>query len=480
MAKDAAYKKYIIVLSLSLAGFSVISISIMLKGAIGEVLTQVDNTFYTQFLNVRERIGEDTEPVDSGVVVVGIDDRTLNKLGVYNPMEYRKYHIEALANILKGKPAAVAFDIFFGDPHPDPEVDRRLADTMKSGPVFSVFFGAADDRSQGVFAPFSHELPLDIEMAYVSENGFEKMLPPILDALTGVGLANAYPDHDGLTRKMPVFFKVGGRLYPTIALEIFRNVMGMDRVDIHIRKRKIIAGRTTIPIDKNCRAYVNIDSRLHIREIPFYDVWKGRLPARYFKDKVVFVAATATGLGDNKLVPLYGYIPGVLIHANLFLNLKNNAFIHEISGMLYYFLIFLAAFVYTYIYYSRSELSTVKKLMGIISKVSLATKFGNTLLELPFFTRMVRSFQIARDRHYGLRLFFLLFAEARKRIEPLLLHLVLLYVALFLLFYFFHLFIKPAAIFIQLLIAYIVVSEYKRIDFGRISSPASASVDMSD
>ena len=480
MAEQTRYKKYIIVLALSLAGFFVISISIMLKGVIGEVLIQVDNTFYTLFLHVRERIGEDAEPVDSGVVVVGIDDRTLNKLGAYNPMEYRKYHIDTLANILKGKPAAVAFDILFGDPHQDPEVDRQLAGTMKSGPVFSVFFGAANDRSQGTFTSFSQKKPADAKIAFVSENGFERMSPPVLDALTSIGLANAYPDHDGLIRKMPVFFNVDDRLYPTIGLEIFRSVMGIKRDDILIKKRKVMAGGTTIPVDRFGRAYVNIDKSYHIREIPFYDVWKGCLPARFFKDKVVFVAATATALGDNKLVPLYGYIPGVLIHANLFLNLKNNNFIHEVSGTIYYFLIFLASFVYTYIYYSRSELSTIKKLMGILSKVSFATQFGEALTKLPLFVRLNQSFRIARDRHYGLRLFFLLFAEARKRIEPLLLHLVLLYVALFLLFYFFHLFIKPSAIFIQSFIAYIVVTEFKRIDFGGISSAASASMDVSD
>ncbi|MEE8398214.1 MAG: CHASE2 domain-containing protein [Desulfobacterales bacterium] len=469
MAKQITHNKYIVILSLSLAGFSVISISILLKGVIGEVLTQVDNTFYTQFLNVRERIGQDTEPVDSDIVIVGIDDRTLNKLGAYNPMEYRKYHIAALENIIKGKPAAVVFDILFGDPHQDLEVDRGLAGAMRSGPVFSVFFGAANDRSEGAFTSFSQKIPADDKTGYVSENGFERMSPPILEALTSVGLANAYPDHDGLIRKMPVFFKSNDRLYPTIALEIYRHIMGIKREDIQIKKRRVIIGETTIPVDESCRAYVDIDNSYRIREVPFYDVWKGRLPARYFKDKVVFIAATATALGDNKLVPLYGYIPGVLIHANLLLNLKNNAFIHEISGKLYYFLIFLTSFFYTYIYYSRSELSTVKKLMGYLSNVSLATKARKALMKLPAVDSAAQAFRIARDRHYGLRLFFLLFAEARKRIEPLLLHLVLLYVALFLLFYFFHLFIKPSAIFIQLLIAYITVSEFKRVDFAEIS-----------
>lgn len=452
----------------------------MLKGLIANILDQVDNTFYAQFLYVRERFNEDTEPVDSGVVVVGIDDRTLNKLGAYNPMEYRRYHIDLLANILKGKPAGVAYDILFGDPHPDPDVDRQLADTMRRGPVFSVFFGAAQDRSNGAFSPYAYKLPENVDLEYVTESGFERMSPPILDGLTSIGLANAYPDKDGLIRKMPVLFRVEDALYPTIALELFRNIRGIPRDEIRVKKGKVLVGETVIPVDENCRAYVNIDESYRIREIPFYDVWKGRVPARFFKDKIVFIAATATGLGDNKLVALYGYISGVLIHANLFLNLNYRNLIHEIAGNSYYFLVFLASFFYTFIFYSRSEDSTVRKILNVLSKLRPLRKLGETLLNLTFVEPRIQAFKRAREKHYGLRLFFLLFTEARKRIEPLLLHLVLLYSALSLTFYFFHIFIKPSAIIIQMFLAYIIVDEFKDIDFSTISTATQSAGNESD
>jgi len=474
-SQQKAYKKYIIIFSLALAGFTVLFISIMLKGIVSNIIEQIDNTLYAQFLSVRERLQEDTEAIKSGVILVGIDDRTLNKLGAYNPLKFRSHHIDALANILKGEPAAVAYDIFFGDPHDNPEVDLQLADTMKKGPVFSVFFGTSNDRSDGMCESFGREVPQNTGVKFVTENGFESMSPHVLNALTGIGLANAYPDTDGLLRKMPMFFRVEDRLYPTIALEIFRKVKGISLDEIRIENGRISAGETTIPIDENCRAYVNIDQKYKIREISFYDVWKGRVPARYFKDKVVFIAATAIGLGDNKLVPLYGYISGVLIHANLFLNLTNNRFINEVTGKTYYFLIFLASLFYCFIYYFSSDVSTFKKLMGFVSNIPLATKFGEVLLKMTFIDRALVSFRSARERHYGIRYFFLLFTEARKRIEPLLLHLILLYLALFLLFYFFLILIKPTAIIIQLFIAYIIVSNYKGIDFGIISPAGEVS-----
>ena len=442
----------------------------MLKGIVTNILGQMDNTFYTQFLSVRERLKEDAEVIESDIVVVGIDDRTLNKLGIYNPLTYRRYHIDALANILKGKPTAVIFDILFGEPHDDPDVDTKLSQTMKQGPVFSVFFAAAQDRSGGIFDHVAYKMPTDVPMDYLKENGFEQMSLPVLHALTGAGLANAYPDNDGLIRKMPLFFRVENNLYPTISLELFIQLMKINEDEIHMKKGKVYAGTTVIPVDDHCRVFVDIDKGYHIRELSFYDVWKGRVPERFFKDKIVFIAATATGLGDNKLVPLYGYISGVLIHAYLFLNLKTGKLIYELSGSTYFLLLFLASLFYTHIYYSRRELSTMKKIMAYLWNIGLVIKATTALLRISTIDRMVQAFKSAYIRHYGMRLFFLLFSEARKRIEPFLLHLILIYFILFLIFYFFQIFIKPSAFFIQLFITYLIVSEFSRIDLDKISS----------
>jgi len=463
------YRKYITILSLALAGFSVLFVSTMLKGVVSNILTQLDNTFYAQFLLIREQLKEDKKATCSNVVIVGIDDRTLNKLGAYNPLKYRRYHINLLENILKGQPSAVVYDILFGDPHDDPEVDRKLSLTMKKGPVFSVCFGSDYDRSGGMFEPFAYKVPEGLSMKLASENGFELMSPVVLGSLKSVGLANAYPDNDGVLRKMPILFKVQDRLYPTIALEVFRKTRGIPRGEILIKNGRIEAGGAAIPVDEHCRAYINIDKTHRIREMSFYDVWAGRVPDRFFHDKIVFIAAAATGLGDNKLVPLYGYISGVKIHANLFLNMAHNNFINEVAGTSYCLLILFASFFYTYLFYSRHELSLLKRVVGYVSSVSLVTSFGNTLLKVPFIKRPYNSFKSMRDRSYGLRIFFLLFSETRQRLAPVLLQLMFLYAALFLIFYYFNILIKPFTIMIQLVISYIIVSEFKRIDFSKIS-----------
>jgi len=463
-------KNYIIVFSLSLAGFAVLYVSIMLKGIATNTLKQMDNAFYTHFLSIREKIKSDVIALESDIIIVGIDDRTLNTLGAYNPLTYRRYHIEALEHILKGKPAAVTYDILFGDPHDDPDVDRKLSQLMKQGPVFSVFFAAAQDRSNGIFNSIAYKMPADVPMDYIVENGFEQMALPVRNAITSAGLANAYPDNDGLIRKMPLFFRVEDKLYPTVSFELFIKLMKINKDQVHIKRGTVYAGKTAIPVDDHCRVYIDIDKGYHIRELSFYDVCKGRVPEAFFKNKVVFIAATASGLGDNKLVPLYGYINGVLIHANLFLNLKNGNFTYEFSKGPYFLLLFFAFLFYTYIFYFRKELSTIKRIMGYISNVGLVNKAIDALFKISFIDRTVEAIKSAYIRHYGLRLFFLLFQETRKRIEPLLFHMILIYFSLFLLFYFFNIFLNPSAFVVQLLISYVVVTEFNRIDLDQISS----------
>lgn len=468
-SRHSTYKKHIIIFSLAVVGFSILFISILFKGIAYNILTQIDNTLYAQFLLIRERLNDDKKGIQSNVVIVGIDDRTLNRLGAYNPSKYRRYHIDLLANILKGKPSAVAYDILFGDPHDDPDVDRRFSEIMKKGPVFSVVFGSAYNQSKQMFKPLADNINNKQDMKFVSENGFESMAPFVLSSLKGIGLANAYPDNDGILRKMPILFKVKGRLYPTISLEVFRSINNIPRSKIRIENNRVITGKTAIPVDKYCRAYVNLDNTYKIREISFYDVWAGRVPGRFFNDKIVFIAATATGLGDNKLVPLFGYVNGIMIHANLFLNMVYNNFINEVAGTSYYFLIFFASFFYTYLFYSRHKLPLIKRAFGYVSSVALVTRFGNALLKVPIVKSHYNAFKSMRDRSYGLRIFFLLFSETRQRVAPLLLQLVFLYVTLFLIFYYFNILIKPFTIMIQLVISYIIVSEFKRIDFSKIS-----------
>ncbi len=473
MKDHLSFNKYLVVFSLALAGFAVLLISIMLKGLISNLFTQADNTLYTQFLVAQERLREKTGATYSELVLVGIDDRTLNKLGAYNPATYRRYQVDMLANVVAGHPKAVVYDVLFSDAHDDPTVDQRLADTIKQGRVFSVCSVSNQNRSGSMFNQDSYLMPTAHEASFIQEGGFQPMVPSVKGALAGVGLANVYPDFDGVLRKIPLFVKIGNGLYPTIALEVFRQIKGYAREDVVFSNTAVRLADLKIPVDEHYRTHIYIHEGTHkIRELSFYDVRGGRVPSAFFKDKIVFVAATATGLGDMKLIPLYGYIPGVKIHANLLLGLLNKDFIYEVTGRRYYAILFLVSLFYTYLFYTKKEVFLLRRLWGYISTVGIATKISNVLSKARPFVWLGKKGRAIYGRSYGLRFFFILFKETRKRLEPLLLHFIILYVLIFLTFYYFHIFLRPSAMLMQLVIVNIVVSEFRRIDFSELTQRA--------
>lgn len=458
------------IFGLSLFGFGLLFVSVVSKGVFFNMVTQLDNALYGQFLASRIRLSANEAIKPSNVVLVGIDDNSLKELGAYNPETYRMYHVAGLRNLIAGDPRAIVYDILFADPHPDPSVDRALGLEMKKGRVFSVHFAAAEDHAGAMFEKGSYPNLLPVKKRAVHEGGFFPMIAPVHESLAGFGIANAYADTDGVLRKLPAVFEVNGKIYPTVAIEVYRAIMGVPRESVRFSGGKIWVGKRGIPVDADLRTRIPLlEDQYQIRQISFSDVVRGRVPAQFFKGKVVFVAATATGLGDNKLVPVYGYIPGVKVHANLFLALLKNRLMDEPTQKMYYLLLFLASIFYTFIFYNKK--SGDGFIIGMLK--TLAKRAVPMWLENGFNLRFKR-IQAALDRfapyfnwlrrNYVARFAAILLRRTRSRVQDLLVQVLWLYLVLFLLFLYLYFFVKPTALIIEVLLAYIIAGEYKDVE----------------
>ena len=458
------------VLGLAILGYGLLFVSIVSKGVFFNMVTQLDNALYGQFLASRIRLsaGDPLKPCD--VVIAGIDDRSLKTLGAYNPEVYRMYHVAALRYLLSGNPRAVVYDILFADPHPDPAVDRALGEAMRKGRVFASHFAASEDYAGAIFDKGAYPNLAPVAGRCVREGGFFPMVGPVYSALSGFGIANAYADTDGVLRKLPAVFNVNGKVFPTVAIEVYRSLNGVPREAVRYTGGELHVGSRAIPVDADMRTRIPlIEDEYRIRQVSFSDLVRQRVPAEYFRDKVVFVAATATGLGDNKLVPVYGYIPGVKIHANLFLALEKNRMVDEFTQRTYYILLALASLFYTFIFYNKRPGD------GFFTRI--AKKAGRRVVPLWLekgFNLRFRRFQAALDRFapyyswlrksYVLRFSVILFQRTRSRVQTLLFQLLVLYVALFLSFQYGDFFVKPTALMIQVLLAYIIAGEFKDVE----------------
>ena len=67
------------------------------------------------------------------IIVVGIDDQTIEKYNAYNPIEYRKYFADILNMWADNNciPAAIGFDVIFNSQYGCDEVDIELRDALK-------------------------------------------------------------------------------------------------------------------------------------------------------------------------------------------------------------------------------------------------------------------------------------------------------------------------------------------------------------
>ena len=118
-----------------------------------------------------------------------------------------------------------------------------------------------------------------------------------------------------------------GSFYPSLdvaaALAFTNN--SLDQVKLVFNPsgvEKIVLGKLNIPTDP--KGFVQIDYDGPAGTFPTYslaDVVQGRLDPSLFRDRLVLIGITATGIGDMVLTPFsestQQQFPGVEVHANM-------------------------------------------------------------------------------------------------------------------------------------------------------------------
>ncbi|MGA6925811.1 MAG: CHASE2 domain-containing protein, partial [Desulfosarcina sp.] len=157
-------------------------------------------------------------------------------------------------------------------------------------------------------------------------------LPLFSRSATSSGFINVGSDPDGVLRRVPLFMRYHGRWYPDLALACLIMHSGQGEVAVTSDRDGLGVrwnGRQ-IPLDPAGNLLLRY--RGTGRTFPFYaaaDILAGRIPAGALKDKIVFVGASASGLGDLHLTPLDKRFPGPEVHATVVDNLMSGNFLHR-------------------------------------------------------------------------------------------------------------------------------------------------------
>ena len=329
------------------------------------LLHRLDNLIYDARLRA-------TMPrtLDERIVIVDIDEKSLAEVGRW---PWSRDRMAQLAQELfdRQQAAVTGFDVVFSEPddssglkrlrqlsqedlRDEPgfvqklrQLEHRLdhdalfARALQARPAVLGFYFTSDREggSTGVLpAPVGMTHPAQRHPARLTTwNGFGANIDVIAAAAPHAGFFNAIADPDGVVRSAPILAEYKGRVYESLALAVFRRLLGFPAIEIGpsgaLPQTASVSSLDSVILKQNeSRLAIPVDDRAAAL-VPFRgpggpkggsftyhtaaDVLTGRLPAGLLKDKIVLLGTTAPGLLDLRTTPVNEAYPGVEIHANL-------------------------------------------------------------------------------------------------------------------------------------------------------------------
>ena len=219
----------------------------------------------------------------------------------------------------QAKAQAVAFDIIFADLNAndnagDKAFEQAIAE--HGNVIFPIHIEKLGHRGQIIEVPPAQ---------------------PFYKTAAGIGHVHIDKDRDGVVRSVYLKEGIGSDFWPHFSLALLNN----SRKDkATTRQQHTIPGKTFQPsstnnetkrhaIVRNYLNYLAMPKRKHgLRYVSYSDVIEKKLDTSVFENKIIFVGATATGLGDI-LTTSVQPIPGVELNAWIFEALRQNRFIQK-------------------------------------------------------------------------------------------------------------------------------------------------------
>jgi len=217
-----------------------------------------------------------------------------------------------------------------------PDPDDVLAATLAESPVVTGFALTPETsaRQPMARAGFAHagQDPRQFLPEYA---GAVSNLQSFEDASSGNGSFAIAPDRDGLIRRVPLLYRMGDQLYPSLAAEALRVAMGASTFVVKssgshknidfgsgsgILSVRIPPG-VTIPTDSQGRLWLHFTRPQPQRFIPAWRILRGEIAEDAVAGQIVLIGTSATGLKDIRSTPLDPAAPGVVLHAEVLENI---------------------------------------------------------------------------------------------------------------------------------------------------------------
>src|ERR1700722_7694978 len=327
---------------------------------------------------------------DPRIVIVGIDDKTLQTIGSF-PLPRTDYAL-LVRKLKESGASVVAFDVTFPTaaasealnvlarvrreigPAAPTELQKIILQLQQQSDVDAQFAAALKDAGNVVLGHLflSAELSkfsdpkqaeayfnivwaksfpqilkvksgnhdFDLNRAWVQAGGpvaagVEANLPKLAEAAASYGFFNITPDADGTIRRALLVIRSQDQdFFPSLDLQVLRQYENIpdQQIAAYVAEdgiERIQFGDRDLHPWQDGSALINYTGPYHsYQHYSMVDVLRGTVPTDGFRDKIVFVGATALGIGDQRNTPfekqVSGYT-GVEIHANILDNLLHSA-----------------------------------------------------------------------------------------------------------------------------------------------------------
>ncbi len=307
------------------------------------------------------RAGMRAEKPQSPVVVVAIDDGSIERLGRW-PWP-RGYMAELLAQIAEYQPALIGTNILYteADHNSGLEEMKALQETVaglggsaavldaisqsarrldndalltqalsETGKVMlPLFFTLGEqasnpDPNQAAYLKKS-SVPYTGSVRLLQGSQLTAPIPPFAEPARALGHINIEPDRDGTVRREPLVIQYQGRLFPSFALQAALQYLHINPQELKIDAGTLTAGKLKVAVDERARMLISYGGGFgSFPTYSFFDVATGAVRPEQFKGKVVLIGPVATGIAGFTVTPLQSTYPAIEMMATVIENLLNN------------------------------------------------------------------------------------------------------------------------------------------------------------
>ena len=279
----------------------------------GDAVSHLDNLYLDWNLrSLAARL-----PPDPGIVMIDIDEPTLEAM----VPEYGRYpwtravYGQLLEGLVRQQPAAIVFDILFIDPQKEHMADDHYF--VRTASVLPIVYFPMVRLSAPPQAERGNGFPLkNLKNATAGPGADPEARAALLLPLQGLtetgrlGTINVFADADGVVRRYPMQLDAYGWRIPSLPARVASDLSH------------------AVPESESLMLTWHGPPRSY-RTVSFHDVFtdlerqQPHRPADEFRDKIVIIGTTASGLHDLKLTPMGANFPGTEVLATAFDNLKN-------------------------------------------------------------------------------------------------------------------------------------------------------------